>query len=107
MEWWSELEGFDWDAGNLTKNWDRHRVVPTECEQAFFNRPIVVGDDEPYCGRERRYYLLGITDMGRRLFLVFTVRQRRVRVISARDMNKRERGVYEQAEAEAPPEISD
>jgi hypothetical protein len=86
------LEGFEWDEGNLTKNWEKHRVSIAECEQVFFNRPLVVADDERHSGQETRYYILGKTDTGRELFIVFTIRRRRVRVISARDMNKKERG---------------
>jgi uncharacterized DUF497 family protein len=79
------LEGFDWNEANLTKNWEKHRVTPWECEQAFFNLPLVVAED---------YYVLGQTDTGRRLFLVFTTRKGRIRVISARDMSAKERRTY-------------
>lgn len=88
------LEGFEWDEGNLTKSWEKHRVSIAECEQVFFNRPLIVADDERHSGEEPRYYVLGKTDTGRELFIVFTVRRRRVRVISARDMNKKEREKY-------------
>lgn len=88
------LEGFEWDEGNLTKSWEKHRVSIAECEQVFFNRPLVVADDERHSGEEPRYYALGKTDTGRELFIVFTVRRRRVRAISARDMNKKEREKY-------------
>lgn len=86
--------GFDWDEGNIAKNWDRHRVTPAECEQTFFNHPLIVAPDATHSVREARYYLLGQTDRGRRLFVVFTRRRDRVRVISARDMNRKERGRY-------------
>ena len=97
----SQLEGFDWDEGNLKKNWERHRVTPWECEQVLFNRPLVVADDEAHSAQEARYYALGQTDAGRLLFLVFTVRESRLRIISARDMNRKERSRYhEQAQKE-------
>ena len=86
--------GFDWDEGNLLKNWERHRVSASECEQVFFNRPLVAIPDEEHSGEEVRFYALGQTDSGRHLFVVFTVRSNRIRVISARDMNRRERKVY-------------
>ena len=82
--------GFDWDEGNVAKNWERHRVTPAECEQSFFNRPLIVAPDAKHSVQEARHYLLGQTDQGRRLFLVFTLRRDRVRVISARDMNRKE-----------------
>lgn len=88
------LEGFDWNEANLTKNWEKHRVTPWECEQAFFNLPLVVAEDLAHSIVEPRYYVLGQTDAERRLFLVFTIRKRGVRVISARDMSAKERRTY-------------
>lgn len=96
------LEGFEWDEGNLAKSWEKHRVSIAECEQVFFNRPLVVADDERHSGEEPRYYVLGKTDTRRELFIVFTVRRRRVRVISARDMNKKEREKYREKIQEEP-----
>lgn len=87
--------GFDWDEGNLLKNWEKHSVSPSECEQVFFNRPLIAASDDHHSQSEPRYYLLGRTDTGRRLFLVFTVRGTLVRVISARDMSRKERKRYE------------
>lgn len=88
------LEGFEWNEANLTKNWEKHRVTPWECEQMFFNLPFVVAEDTVHSTVEPRYYVLGQTDSGRRLFLVFTIRRRRIRVISARDMSAKERRTY-------------
>jgi uncharacterized DUF497 family protein len=90
--------GFDWDEGNLLKNWERHRVSASECEQVFFNRPLVAGADKQHSEAEDRFYALGVTDSGRRLFVVFTVSLDKIRVISARDMNRRERKVYDESE---------
>lgn len=89
------LEGFDWDEANLGKNWKKHHVTPWECEQAFFNLPLVVTEDSTHSLTEARYYVLGQTDSGRKLFLVFTVRNKKVRVISARDMSVKERRTYD------------
>ena len=86
--------GFEWDAGNSDKNWDRHRVSRGEAEQVLFNDPLVVADDEPHSAGEERFYSLGQTNGRRLLFVVFTIRATLVRVISARDMTKREREVY-------------
>ncbi len=90
------LEGFDWDDANLTKNWEKHRVAPWECEQVFFNLPLVVADDPVHSVTEVRYYVLGQTDASRQLFLVFTIRKQKIRVISARDMSSKERRTYEE-----------
>jgi uncharacterized DUF497 family protein len=93
----AKCTGFDWDEGNLTKNWKRHRVAGAECEQVFFNRPLVAVADEEHSDEERRFYVLGQTDAGRRLFVVLTMRRGLIRVISARDMNRRERAEYDKA----------
>ena len=89
--------GFQWDKGNETKNWHKHRVSQPECEQIFFNQPLVVVDDEKHSQGEVRFQALGRTNLGRELFLVFTIRDRSIRVVSARNMNKKERSIYEQA----------
>ncbi|HHT9116663.1 MAG: hypothetical protein A3K50_09880 [Planctomycetes bacterium RIFOXYD12_FULL_42_12] len=98
MDILSNLKGFDWDEGNITKNWEKHDVAHIECEEVFFNDPLVVKKDEPHSIAEPRYYVLGKTNGRRLLFLVFTVRNNKIRVISARDMNKKERKLYEQTE---------
>jgi len=90
-----EFEGFEWDEGNIEKNWLAHQVTPQEAEQVFFNRPLIVADDVKHSRSEKRYLVLGQTDEDRPLFIAFTLRQRRIRVISSRDMNRKERKVYE------------
>ena len=88
------VAGFQWDQGNLEKNWLKHGVSPLECEQVFFNQPLVVVPDLKHSEREERFYALGRTDADRYLFVVFTVRGRKLRVISARDMIRKERSIY-------------
>ena len=90
----TQCEGFEWDEGNSHKNWLKHKVSPAECEQLFFNKPIVIEDDTKHSGAENRFYALGRTDSKRNLFIAFTVRNNRIRVISARDMSRKEREVY-------------
>jgi hypothetical protein len=91
------LDGFEWDDGNITKNWDRHQVSSTECEEVFLNKPLLLADDVRHSASEVRNYALGQTDNGRLLFIVFTVRGTRIRVISARPMSGKERQIYGQA----------
>jgi uncharacterized DUF497 family protein len=91
-----ECTGFEWDEGNLLKNWEKHRVSASECEQVFFNRPLVTLPDRAHSQVEPRFYALGQTDAARYLFIVFTVRNDLIRVISARDMRRRERKVFEE-----------
>lgn len=88
-------DGFEWDKYNSEKIWSKHQVAPMECEQIFFNVPLVAGQDERHPEKEARFYSLGRTDAGRALFAVFTVRAGKIRVISARDMNRKERIIYE------------
>ena len=95
-EFFAEVTGFQWDAGNSDKNWRRHRVTQVEAEQAFFNRPVIVADDEAHSEEEARFFLLGFSDSGRRLSIVFTIRGAFARVISARNMTRRERNHYDE-----------
>ncbi|MBN2424905.1 MAG: BrnT family toxin [Calditrichaceae bacterium] len=86
--------GFQWDEGNLEKNREKHKVTQNECEQVFFNLPLIVADDTKHSTKEKRWYLFGQTDSSRLLFVVFTVRKNLIRVISARDMHKKEKDAY-------------
>ena len=96
----SSATGFDWDEANMFKIWEKHQVSPFECEQVFFNRPLVVhvSQGRTVDADEERFYSLGKTDSGRMLFLVFTMRGNQVRVISARPMSRGERKVYKDHE---------
>ncbi|OIN98844.1 hypothetical protein COY52_05795 [Candidatus Desantisbacteria bacterium CG_4_10_14_0_8_um_filter_48_22] len=88
-----EPVNFDWDKGNLAKNWDKHRVTNLECEEIFYNDPLVVkARIEGYT--EERFYAIGKTGRDRFLFVVFIVRAGKVRIISARDANKKEKVIY-------------
>ena len=90
-----DFEGFDWDQGNIEKNWLSHTVIPQEAEQVFFNAPLIVTNDEKHSNSEKRFLVLGQTDEDRPLFIAFTVRKKLICVISARDMNRKERKVYQ------------
>lgn len=86
--------GFEWDKGNITKKWEIHDVSTSECEQIFFNQPIILKRDKEQSKLENRYYALGRTNMNRLLFAVFTVRNKKIRIISARDMTDSEMERY-------------
>ncbi len=92
-----ECIGFDWDISNKTKNHDKHDVLWWECEQVFFNAPLLLYEDIKHSKAESRFYVLGKTDFNRKLLIVFTIRNKLIRVISARDMHKKERNVYEKS----------
>ncbi len=92
------ITGFNWDEGNSAKTWQRHGVTQAEAEQVFLNRPLVVGDAPKHATKETRQFVLGRTDQGRRLTVVFTPRGSLLRVISARPMSRKERRVYAQSQ---------
>jgi len=95
---WTKITGFDWDEGNTRKN-EKHGVTMAEAEQVFFNAPLLLLEDSGHSNLEPRFHALGITDDNRRLHITFTVRRNgeKVRVISARDMHRKERVIYEKA----------
>ena len=93
-----ECVGFDWDESNTVKNWERHKVTPEEAEDIFFHEPLVVRGDVGHSKREKRYRAIGHTSRGRLLFVAFTVRRKLIRVISVRDMNRREAEEYRRHE---------
>ncbi len=82
------FEGFQWDEGNNNKNFIRHQVWNWECEQVFFNQPLLVLDDPGHSSVEKRWAAFGRTDSGRLLVIIFTRRSNLLRVISTRDMER-------------------
>jgi len=93
------ITGFDWDSGNARKN-EKHGVSQAEAEHIFFNEPLVLQEDPGHSMNEPRFHALGVTTEGRHLHVTFTLRfdNTRLRVISARDMHRKERAVYEKAD---------
>ncbi|MDE2021100.1 MAG: BrnT family toxin [Patescibacteria group bacterium] len=100
MAWSGEFDGFDWDEGNSDKSRRKHGVTIEECEQVFSNIPLLLLDDLKHSKFEERFIAMGKTDAGKMLFVVFTPRQSRVRVISARPMDRKERTFYEESTKE-------
>lgn len=95
---WTQITGFDWDDGNARKSKDKHSVRQSEAEQVFFNQPLLILADHKHSQNEPRFHALGITDDRRQLHITFTLRGagRLIRVISARNMHRKERKIYEQ-----------
>ncbi|SRR4030042_4216755 len=94
-----EVVGFDWDEANVLKNWEKHKVKHTEAEEVFENKPKFVFPDTKHSKVEVRYGILGVTNERRLLSVTFTLRNGSIRVVSARDMSKRERKFYEKIKA--------
>lgn len=91
--------GFEWDAGNAREN-EKHRVTQAEAEDVFLHRPLVVAPDTAHSAAgEVRFHALGVTRQGQRLHITFTLRRNGtlIRVISARDMHRKERAIHEEA----------
>ena len=86
---------FIWDDGNRLKNWTKHKVSAEECEQVFFNKNLTTYFDEKHSTTEQRWLAMGITEKNRGLSIFFRVRNKKIRVISARDMSKKEKIMYE------------
>jgi uncharacterized DUF497 family protein len=93
----STLDGFEWDGGNREKNWILHKVAWTEAEEAFLSEPLLLLPDPKHSQAENRFAVLGRTLADRRIVIVFTIRNNRIRVISARDMSMKERKMYDEA----------
>lgn len=91
-----DIEGFEWDVGNARKSIDKHDTSQAEAEQVFFNDPLLIVSDEKHSAAETRFHALGQTDSGRLLHITFTLRRNGtlIRVISARDMHRKERKRY-------------
>ena len=92
----SNVLQFEWDQGNRGKNFKKHRVTDEECEEAFFDPEKRILGDRLHSDREERFVMLGKTKRDRWLFIVFTARNERIRIISARDLGKKERHLYEE-----------
>ena len=100
---WTQTTGFEWDHGNSRKNETKHNVSRSESEQIFFNQPILILQDPKHSQSESRYHALGTTDLGRLLHITFTLRHSGalIRIISARNMHRKERIAYEQVKKDA------
>lgn len=94
----SQITGFEWDAGNERKN-EKHGVTMMEAEQVFFNAPLLLLEDAAHSHNEVRIHALGVGDATRALHITFTLRKsgQLIRVISARDVHRKERAIYDQA----------
>lgn len=85
---------FDWDQGNIEKNWARHGVHDKEAEEVLFNKPLKIFPDKKHSTKEKRFLALGFTNSKRKLTIIFTIIGNIIRIISARDQSKKERITY-------------
>ena len=96
VDQFKDIQGFDWDNGNLNKNLIKHNVTWQEAEAGFRNRPIIILEDIKHSDKETRYTLYGKTDEDRKITIIFTLRKNYFRIVSARDQSKFERRLYDQ-----------
>lgn len=94
---YKETIGFIWDKGNKDKNWIKHQVADRECEEVLFDENKKIYKDKLHSAKEERFILLGKTKKDRLLYTVFTVGNKKIRIISARDINRKERKLYEKS----------
>ena len=91
----TQIVGFDWNEANLS-HIEKHTVAAKECEEGFFNKPLTITEDSAHSQAERRYRAYGQTNSARVLVMIFTIRDGKIRIISARNQSKKERQDYNQ-----------
>lgn len=92
----TKIIGFEWDEGNIDKSYQKYEITPNEAEEVFLDESILLLGDIEHSKREERFRAIGKVVEGEILFLAFTLRGNRIRIISARKANKKERRLYEQ-----------
>ena len=96
MRDWIEVEEFDWDWGNIAKNLIKHGIECREAEEVFFDEKSLLGEDSRHSAQGKRFFLIGKNYQGETLVIIFTQRGKKIRIISARRANRKERREYEQ-----------
>ncbi|EKE13872.1 MAG: hypothetical protein ACD_12C00773G0001 [uncultured bacterium] len=86
---------FEWDKGNIDKSFKKHKISPNEAEEIFLDENLKILKDIRHSQKEERFIALGITKSSKKLFIVYTVRRGKIRIISSRPMNKKQRTYYE------------
>lgn len=93
----TNIKGFEWDKWNIDKSYQKHGITPNEAEEVFVDKNVGVERDIKHQETEKRYIAIGATLNEKLLFVVFTMRDSMVRVISSRKANTKERRLYEEA----------
>jgi len=91
-----EVTGFQWDKGNITKNPTKHQIKNSQSEEIFLDENLLTIEDIKHSQKENRQIAIGKTFDKTLLFIVFTIRNKKVRIISARKANPKEKKAYEQ-----------
>ena len=88
--------GFEWDKGNIDKNIEKHGITLKETEEFFLDENLLLIEDIDHSQKEKRYIAIGKTVQSKILFAAFTIRKNKIRIISVRKANKKERRQYEE-----------
>lgn len=91
----TKITGFEWDKGNIDKSYQKHGITPNEAEEVFLDKNVGIEKDIKHQEKEARYIAIGMTLNEKLLFVVFTMRDSMIRVVSARKASKKERRLYE------------
>lgn len=91
-----KLTEFEWDIWNIDKSYKKHGITPNEAEEIFLDEDILTDEDTKHSEREERFTAIGKSLGGNMLLVVFTIRNNKIRIISARKAHKKERRLYEQ-----------
>lgn len=91
----SKITGFEWDKGNIDKSYLKHGITPNEAEEAFSDEKQLIFEDNKHSQIEKRFKIIGKSIQKKVLFISFTIRRNKVRIISARKASVRERRLYE------------
>ena len=94
---WGKLGGFEWDRGNIDKSYEKHGITPNQAEEVFLDEKLGVTADIKHSQKEKRFIAVGKNFDNKVLFIIFTVRKNKLRIISARIANKQERSKYEKS----------
>ncbi|OGE19143.1 hypothetical protein A3A14_01490 [Candidatus Daviesbacteria bacterium RIFCSPLOWO2_01_FULL_43_38] len=91
----SKIIGFQWDKGNVDKSYKKHGITTNEAEEIFVDENVFLVEDLKHPQSEQRLVAIGKSSQGKVLFVVFTVRKDKIRIISVRMANAKERRLYE------------
>jgi uncharacterized protein len=87
---------FEWDPNKAKKNKKKHGMSFDEAATVFFDPLSMNYEDPDHSYEENRYIIIGLSNFGRLLFVSHVERGDIIRIISARELTRKERKQYEQ-----------
>lgn len=89
-----KIDGFDWDGGNIEKNLIKHGINCQEAEEIFLDVNSIHLEDTKHSLKEERFARIGRNFSNKILIAFFTIRKNKIRIISVRGVNKKEKDLY-------------